>query len=377
MRFAVLVLALAGLAHATAVPARAEEATLSLARQARMIREKYCARCHGPNGSARGVFDSIHDRARLITARLLVPGAPDGSELFVRAREGSMPPEGVRLRPSPDEIAVLEKWIQSGAPADEADRIVRTFRGERDILAAIRGQLEKLEPRERPHQRYFTFANLHNSRDVSEPDLRQYRDALSKLLSILSGQRDALVPQTLDADGTVLAVDLRRLGWEKNNRWQELLQQYPFGLSHQDSSDTELRELARAVAKLADPQCELPYLRADWFVATASRPPLYHLLLGVEKDRAIGVLPETIARLAIRYRRELKLEDVACELGLRDAKRLQTQLDGNRKLQELGLTPILQGKTIERQTWDSREGRIKTLFQETAYELGLGTPCIP
>lgn len=377
MRFAVLLLTLAGLAQATAVPACAEETAPALARQARMIREKYCARCHGPNGSARGAFDSIHDRARLVTARLLVPGDPDGSELFVRAREGSMPPESVRLRPSPEEIAILEKWIQAGAPADEADTIVRSFRGERDILAAIRGHLEKLEPRERPYQRYFTFANLHNSRDVSEPDLRQYRDALSKLLGILSGQRDGLVPQVLDADGTVLAVDLRRLGWEKNHRWEELLQHYPYGLSYQDSSDVELRELARAVAKLADPQCEIPYLRADWFVAAASRPPLYHLLLGMEKGRASGALPEPIALLARRYRRELKLEDVACELGLRDAKRLQTQLAGNRKLQELGLAPVLRGETIERQTWDSREGRIKTLFQETAYELGLGTPFIP
>jgi len=367
MRSLVLLLTLAILAVDASTAAHADE-TATLAQQAHRIRDTYCARCHGQNGSAKGGLGYILNRPQLIAAKMIVPGKPDDSELLVRIREGSMPPEGVKLRPTPEEIAVLEKWIESGAPANESDKFVRPFRGERDILAAICGHLANTEPGERRYQRYFTVANLHNCADVSAQDLRLYRSALSKLVNNLSRERDVIiVPQMLDADGIVLAVDLRRLGWDKNNRWQELLQHYPYGLSHQDSKDAELKKLAGEVAKLSDPVCELPYVRADWFVAE----------LATKDVRGSGGLAEPIEQLIRRHQRELGPEDVACELGLRDAKRLRTQLEGNRKLQDLGLAPIACGETIKRQIWESRDGHTKTLFQETAFELGLGTPLIP
>src|SRR5262249_44240885 len=60
---------------------------------------------------------------------------------------------------------------------------------------------------------------------------------------------------------------------------KEVVKAYPYGLTHRKSSQQELRELAQEVYDLAD--SDLPYLRGDWFVATASRPPLYHTLLGL------------------------------------------------------------------------------------------------
>ena len=49
-----------------------------------------------------------------------------------------------------------------------------------------------------------------------------------------------------------------------------------------------LQQTAEFKAIAAATGCELPYVRADWFVATASRPPLYHdlLQLPVQRPRA-------------------------------------------------------------------------------------------
>ena len=50
----------------------------------------------------------------------------------------------------------------------------------------------------------------------------------------------------------------------------------------QDHPDPELNLLDDQIVKLA--HCKLPLVRADWFVATATRPPLYDKLLQLPKD---------------------------------------------------------------------------------------------
>lgn len=85
----------------------------------------------------------------------------------------------------------------------------------------------------------------------------------------------------MDAQGTVFQVDLRDLGWDEHELWKEVLKANPYGLTFSRSTDAELRELAQEVYDLSG--SDLPYLRADWFIATASRPPLYHTLLQLPK----------------------------------------------------------------------------------------------
>lgn len=79
-----------------------------------------------------------------------------------------------------------------------------------------------------------------------------------------------------------MAIDLRDYGWTERH-WLTLLEPnpaekyagYPFGLQRGD-------EVAQKVYELTS--CQLPYVRADWFVRNASRPPLYHELLGLPKN---------------------------------------------------------------------------------------------
>ena len=388
MRSIPLPVLLSLLGFAGFAPVRAEDSASPLARQSLQIRERYCGRCHGTNGSAKGDFGFVSNSRQLIATKMIVPGDPDGSELLARIREGSMPPEGAKQRPTPAEVLVLEKWIKRGAPADESETPARPFRTERDILTAIRVHLSELKEADRPFQRYFSLLNLHNSADVSARDLRLYRAAVAKLLTPLSGQDSSIVPRQLNAEGTILAIDLRQLGWVKKNLWQEVLQFYPYGLVYQDSADGELRAVARAVADLGDRKCDLLYVRADWFVATASRPPLSETLLSPfdgdgrgKRLRSLDALWAEIhgpvALLARRYERELRPEDIACELGLRDVEAMQRDLRVKPQLQDHGLTPLLSGAALQRQTWASRINRTLTLFQKTASALGLGTPYWP
>ncbi|MCA9118097.1 MAG: hypothetical protein KDA79_23660, partial [Planctomycetaceae bacterium] len=91
-------------------------------------------------------------------------------------------------------------------------------------------------------------------------------------------------------------IDLRDFGWARGEQWYELMRSYPYGLTYAQHPDAELKGLQDDLIDLS--ACDQPLLRADWFVATATRPPLYHTLLK---------LPETVAELE----RELGVADMA------------------------------------------------------------------
>src|SRR5262245_6106219 len=94
--------------------ARAAEDT---ATQARAVLQAHCAGCHGPGGTAKGGFDYLLDRDRLVARGQVVPGRAGESVLYQRVRDGEMPPPGERQRPTTDALAALRHWIDAGAPA--------------------------------------------------------------------------------------------------------------------------------------------------------------------------------------------------------------------------------------------------------------------
>lgn len=257
--------------------------TADLTRKAVAVLEANCQRCHGKDGSNEGGMNYILDLKKLVERKKVVPGNPGKSRLLRRVAEGDMPPEGESPRPSKADIAVLKAWIESAniaaAPAPEPTKeSKRPFVSLADNLEAMRQHLRRNDRAARPYQRYFTFTHLHNNPKIGDRDLRLYQAALSKLLNSLSWKRAVVLPQPVDAAQTVFAVDIRKLDWDRRHLWNEVLKNYPYGLRHDRyPDDATARDTAQEVYELAG--TELPAVRADWFLAIASRPPLYHTLL--------------------------------------------------------------------------------------------------
>jgi serine/threonine-protein kinase len=275
---------------ATAPPVFAQDNSrdkAQLAAQARRVLEIYCHRCHKGEGSESGSDADFLKRADLVAPRegekpFVSPGKPQESFLFERMAvrrkgKGDMPPAGIPDRPSDADRAIVKKWIQAEAP-DFPQEQARPVVGLAAVLTAIRDDLIKAKPRERPHLRYFTLTHLHNNPAVRASHLRLVRAALSKALHSLSWKPVIVRPRTLDPAQTVLAVDLRKLGWGRDH-WRALLQAYPYGLLYDSHPDVRLKDVDRDIHRLNGRAEELIHLRADWFVATATRPPLYHTLL--------------------------------------------------------------------------------------------------
>ncbi|HEY7308456.1 MAG TPA: WD40 repeat domain-containing protein [Gemmataceae bacterium] len=254
----------------TISPVRAEQDN-----RAQAILRTHCAACHGPGGSGKGGFDYLLDRDRLVARNQVVPGNPADSPLLQRIEQNEMPP-GKRPRLKDAERAELRRWIESGAPSF-APAPPRTLITETLLLRAILADLRAIEPRQRRFTRYLTLAHLANA-GASEESLRNHQHALSKLVNSLSWHPRISTPSPVDAARTIYRLDLRHYKWTAR-MWERLAAVYPYRLDQTSAAAKVCEELTGSVQ---------PYLRGDWFLATASRPPFYHDFLQLPNtDRAL------------------------------------------------------------------------------------------
>jgi serine/threonine-protein kinase len=252
-------------------------ADTELSQQAQAILKKCCERCHGVGSTNEGGINYILDVPTLLAKKSVVAGQPQASLLLKKIIRHEMPPEGEEPQPSRSEIALLEQWIAEGAkPFVSADAARRRFLATRDVQQSLRDHLAALPARERTHRRYFTLTHVHNNPSATDAQLRLYRAALSKLINSLSWRSSIVRPEPIDEAGTILSIGLRDLSWDQET-WLEILRHYPYGLAHDQDPDPVVQRLAAEVVGFCG--TDLPAVRVDWFVAVASRPPLYHALL--------------------------------------------------------------------------------------------------
>jgi mono/diheme cytochrome c family protein len=250
-----------------------------LAERGYAVLTTYCQKCHGDNFEYSGL--DVRDRPSLLKqepnpgeAPFMVPNKPEASRLWLRASvadpDQRMPPKD-QPQPSATELADLKAWIEAGAEFPERKIVEkRVFIGERTLLATIAADLQTIPAGQRRDVRYFSLQHLWNNPSVSEEQLRFTRAAVSKLINSLSSEANIVVPAVVDADGLVLRINLRDYGWTPDNQWFQLISRYPYGLKVNSPDAEEVGNLTN---------CEIPYVRADWFAYTAPRPELYHKLL--------------------------------------------------------------------------------------------------
>ena len=243
--------------------------------RAQQILKQRCGGCHGTQGRAfKGVV--VDDHARLVGNHGRPVAPRDDQSLLLRlVREGAMPPGDTKLTAA--EVETLTRWVAQGAPRwpEDADPPRREFFGEADTVRAIEQDLLSLSPRHRRFIRHFSLVHLYNA-GVDEHEIGVHRQALAKLLNSLSWQRRIAIPYALGPERILLRIDLRDYGWTERT-WRKLVDRYPYVFGRFDEG--------RIQALSGSP---LAYLRADWFVAAASEPPLYYETLG---------LPRTVSEL--------------------------------------------------------------------------------
>ena len=263
------------------------DAQQNLAQQAYAIFEQSCLNCHGEHGAY--TEEIIIEHTALLETGTVVRGKPLESELYRRLLEGNpakrMPLGQPQL--SPAAILTIDNWIQAGAPdwknTFQADG---TFITPKEMLQTIENHVNSLATFDRGFARYFTLTHLYNAGETTEA-LHAYQRALLKLVNSLSWGREVIRPQPIDPEETIFYIDLRDYEWEiGTNRWRLIEQVYPYKIEFEAPTQTVLREKLQTLRQ--EMNCEVPFIHVDWFLATASLPPLYHDILGLpETDREL------------------------------------------------------------------------------------------
>ncbi|MEZ6124163.1 MAG: c-type cytochrome domain-containing protein [Planctomycetaceae bacterium] len=255
-----------------------------LAQQAYDILDKRCYSCHGQKFTVADF--NIRDHARVIQDMgddsYVVPGNLEKSQIYVRvAIDRDMPekkalPEGL----PEEEIEVIRRWIENGAPAWESS-YPREPITSADVLADVYRYLDD-PSREAAIKttRIFSVVHLHNNPSISPAEMQQYRAALSKAVNFMSRGSRIVLPEAINESETLYAVDLRDVGWDGRDTWRAVLTEYPYGTAPMNPDERLVFD------KIANLYGSFNFdgfvtIRADWFAAVATRPPIYHALLDI------------------------------------------------------------------------------------------------
>ena len=254
------------------------EAQQNIAQEAWAILERNCATCHDATGAFKD--DLLLDREALVNTGVVMPGDPLESEFYKRllgdTEQGPQMPLG---SPPLSDAAIntIALWIDQGAPDWDVRHSV-DFIAPDAMLDRIASHLEGLDPFDRTSARYFTLTHLYNAGESPET-LKDYRIALSKLVNSLSWGFVVTNPTPIDELETIFYIDLRHYEWDRTNAWEQIEAAYPYTAAFDPQTQAGLLE--KMAALRAETGSFAPFVHVDWFLATASLPPLYNDILGL------------------------------------------------------------------------------------------------
>jgi serine/threonine-protein kinase len=282
-------------------PVLADDPPEQVAVKAAVILERNCLQCHRGAGSASKLnfnvlqpqtmidADVIRLKTEEIGGRKVRRGDPDNSQLWVRVHRGTMPPRSQPQlsHPTPEDGKILADWIRGIDPEkpDFPKIPPRARVSLKTSMEAILADLKKLpDARTRGRQRYFSLVEMYNNPRISIESIKLARAALSKTINSLSWEPEIVIPRAIDPDGklgtfnTVFAIDLEQVGW-KRDHWRALRSKYPYAIGFNNLDDPTLRDLEGEIQDKLKNDEPLYKIRADWFIATALQPALYHAML--------------------------------------------------------------------------------------------------
>ena len=246
---------------------------------------KHCARCHQQGRLERtkpaknfGNILKLKEIAR--DPHLILPGNPDASRLFSRIVKQEMPYDVYTEfsggnEPSKKDVQAIYDWIESLDAKTIASCTNRKPVDTEQVVSSISAHLKKQAPSRRKGMRYLTLTNFYNA-CAKDAELRRMRNGATILLNSLSRAQTTTRTSTIGKGGSIVAFNLKDLGWSPKD-WHTLASAYPYGIRPKSRTFDDIKGKTKT---------SLPYLRADWFAAAASSPPLYYKLLDLPEDLA-------------------------------------------------------------------------------------------
>ena len=270
---------------ATGTATSTSDLTGPLAQDVVAILNKYCAGCHGATTGGGGLSD-VANLKHLIDDGYVTPGDLPKSKLYTRMTSTTKPmPPANKPTPTPEEVKKVADWIQ-GLTAPGTGAATGTATGgstanfpktPNQVFTLVAQDLQAVSTTHfdaAPFTRYVSFAHL-AAQGATDQELEDLGNNFSRQINSLSTNRRITRPVAVDPRKTVFRFDIRDYNWRQQD-WEDIIRLYPYRtLQRSASLDLQFRQLA---------QTELPIVNGDWFAFQATQPPLYNILLQLDRN---------------------------------------------------------------------------------------------
>jgi mono/diheme cytochrome c family protein len=322
------------IAVAAPAPTAPTAADPALTAQADQVIETYCRSCHAPGKTYGAVFPTGDIADMPFDKRIVISGNPDASPLYESIASNRMP---LGQKMSTAEVDVLKRWIeglgapvaaatpapviQTAAPVGEVPMPLFAGGARQEQMLAIVADISATTERDRPHYRYFSFANTPLvDIDCTQTGARRnpvfyLHAAFNKFVNSISmGPRVVPVTVLNGTEGAIVRIDMRDYGWStemwdaistgvytqtarasdfSEAAWNDLATVYPYGIDA--NTDPLLAVIADAT------RTAVPVMRADWFTHFGSEAPYYDMFLGLTSQ-----IRDLEARIGLDIDREIQ-----------------------------------------------------------------------
>lgn len=270
------------------------EADLQRALAESILRTK-CGQCHGSNLNelvAQGGMNYIDDVDALVQNGKLVPLQPGESLIVQYMLDDSMPPPGVSPRPTPEEIQVVLRFVESPEnwpgyeppePRRSCDNQLIEFD---DLYRTVQVDLIGQDVEDRPFLRYLTLTNRYNA-GVCAQWLDPERWAMSKLVNMLSVKSSVRQPLSVESQQVIYRIDIRDYGWDREvvvegetfaDGWEAIIAASPYAVPFVGDEADLIR---------ADTGTDVPIMYSDALLDVAALGNLYYALIDIDVDQSL------------------------------------------------------------------------------------------
>jgi len=253
-----------------------------------------CGSCHGSAlqlDEASGGMNYIDDIDQLVETGKIIPLNSKESRIIERMREGSMPPpSSQRPRVSDDQIDVVAQFIDNprfwpGIDAGDASCPDQLFTFD-DLYKEVANDLQDQDADDALTTRYISLTNRFTAGICKDTALDRERNALFKMVNMLSTETTVVQPEPVNPDETIYRINLEDYGWDLpvtvvnadgsttdfTDKWEAIIanDQYAVPFVGDDADDA-----------VADSNTTVPVLFADSLLDAATIGNLYYALIDV------------------------------------------------------------------------------------------------
>jgi mono/diheme cytochrome c family protein len=256
-----------------------------------------CGGCHGTNLSITeakgGGFNFINDIDQLVDKGYIKPLDPEGSRIIQRMRKGEMPPSSQGFAPVADaNIEIVAAYIKNPQfwptvpPQADCSKTGQEF-GFDPLFAAVAQDLQGEDADDQVNFRYIALTNRFTAGVCADTALDTDRQALIKMVNMLSVEARVVAPEEVNKDRTIYRIDLRKYGWDRpisvngvafTDVWEAIAANnaYAVQFTGDDADDA-----------IEDSGTNFPVMLADSMLDAATIGNLYYAIIDVDVNATI------------------------------------------------------------------------------------------